>query len=85
MFAAARLSYRTIGNANLIQYSFVFMFTPGEQLLQFRLFNKRNDMCSMRPFRVIKNDGLNNHAYGRLICVGGKARELPAGAIVLEF
>lgn len=26
MFAAARLSYRTIGNANLIQYSFVFMF-----------------------------------------------------------
>ena len=26
MFAAARLSYRTVGNANLIQYSFVFMF-----------------------------------------------------------
>ena len=58
--------------------------TPGELLLQFRLFNKRNDVCSMRPFRVI-NDGLNNHTYGRLVCVGGKARELPAGAIVLEF
>ena len=59
--------------------------TPGELLLQFRLFNKRNDVCSMRPFRVINNDGLNNHTYGRLVCVGGKARELPAGAIVLEF
>ena len=42
--------------------------TPGELLLlQFRLFNKRNDVCSMRPFRVINNDGLNNHTYGRLV------------------
>ena len=31
----------------------------------------------MRPFRVINNDGLNNHTYGRLVYVGGKARELP--------